>query len=996
MISLCPVASSPLNRAACQRLSISPLSDARSLPRHALKGFEQKGLTEARLQSILIFLSPLPIIDAGLLRKLRDEFEWGSSAIEAQLWNHSDMQLGSLGIRLKPSLAKDYAKRFRREVSKQDAEKLWGIVEKHHHHAHQGLKQLEQIGQCVASESDNQHVRSYLKQLSASTAQSAKGSAQHNALVMQCKTFLASQPDDIWNCALNDVFYDLCAMAYESDIKAGELPPMLGEHFRPERLKWLLDDKERQEYVSWSVRQLGVSGEICFEQVSMATEITSPVYRFEALKKIPPVLHRQDGTVRSVQDGLVCKADELGSVEVRTEREVMHFEVMQKPDWAEAIGRDRYGLYVDITLARKQQQRFRWIPAGEFMMGETKNESVFRMNGNQRRVVIRYGFWLADSTVTQAQWRAVMNRKPSRFKGDNRPVERVNLEGVQRFIEKINKKQAHLRFELPNEANWEYACRAGTKTVFSFGNRITTEQVNFKGIYPYQHEKSDLYREETVPVKSLPANPWGLFEMHGNVAEYCLAYYDISEYSNSMINKFGEVDGAVSRGGSWSHDGAFVRSAYRAEILSDSKDSDCGFRLALVNPDNRAVIGSSRATFGNPEKELIEKGSIGNHSVELDKSLRSLLNKANIEMSKGNYTLAEKHYHQVLNRQRAVDDEVGEGVTLNNLSVIQRNLGDIDGAFSSLELALKLSQKHSDVVNQVVTLGNISGIYFLQGRYLKAEAVLEEALQVSRKAGDKKGEHKILCDMAKLVGMAMGKLNHALAYLEVAKSIAVDLEELSLLADTLSDLGRVSIAIEDYDLAFEYHSLELEKRRELKDKPGEGVALHHMSQVYQFQGNLVNAINYGEQSLSIKVRLGDKAGEAKVLISLASTLMAQGRFEESLSFFHSSRKIMQELGDTVGEGTVLNNISQLHFAMNDFDSTHKFLDEAYQVILKAGDDRERFNILKNYAELYLKQEKMSGAIEYFDRAGEVARKLGDKRLVKFIETKLNKFIDKSS
>ncbi len=620
VISLSPVVSSPLSRAACQRLSISPLSDAGSLPRHALRGFEQKGLTETDLQSILILLSPLPIIDAGLLRKLRDEFKWGGSAIEAQLWNHKDMQLGSLGVRLKPSLAKDYTKRFRREVSQQDAEALWGVVKEHHEHAHQGLKQLEQIGQCVASESDNQHVRSYLKQLSASTAQSAKGSAQHNALVMQCKTFLASQPDDIWNGALNDVFYDLCAMAYESEIKAGELPPMLGEHFRPERLKWLLDDKERQEYVSWSVRQLGVSGEICFEQASTSAEIASPVYRFEALKKIPPTLHMHDGTVRSVQDGFVCQADELGSVEVRTEHEVMHFDVMKKPDWAEAIGRDRYGLYADIEIASECLQRFRWIRAGTFMMGspedEPERESWFGSKETLRQVTLTEGFWLADTTVTQSQWQAVMGNNPSHFKGENRPVEQVSWDDAQVFIKIINTNLSDLEFDLPSEAQWEYACRAGTTTPFSFGKNITPDQVNYDGNYPYANAEKGEYREETVPVKSLPTNPWGLCEMHGNVWEWCQDIWQEDLGISAVVDPVSKVDQAeegasrVIRGGSWRNEGRSVRSgcryrrAPRGRFAPDGRFIYLGFRLFLVNPRGSAGGGAAIPEASRPAASL--------------------------------------------------------------------------------------------------------------------------------------------------------------------------------------------------------------------------------------------------------------------------------------------------------------------------------------------------------------------------------------------------------
>ena len=100
-------------------------------------------------------------------------------------------------------------------------------------------------------------------------------------------------------------------------------------------------------------------------------------------------------------------------------------------------------------------------------------------------------------------------------------MERVSWNDVQGFLARINELVPGLDLVLPTEAEWEYACRAGTETPFSFGETITPEQVNYNGDYPYAGGKKGLYRQETVPVASLPANPWGLYEMHGNVWEWC-------------------------------------------------------------------------------------------------------------------------------------------------------------------------------------------------------------------------------------------------------------------------------------------------------------------------------------------------------------------------------------------------------------------------------------------------------------------------------------------
>lgn len=626
VITLSPVSSAPLNPAACQRLSISPLVDGVQLPRHALTGFKLKSLSLDAINEILVMLSPLPVIDIGLLRKLRDQFNWGPSYIESQIWNHSDMQRSSLGVRLKPALAKGYVKIFRRQVKKEDAEKLWNIVGQHHKNAHQGLRQLELIGQSVTSETDNEQVRNYLKQLCASTAQSIKGSAQHQALVMQCKTYLASQPDDIWKGALEDVFYDLCAMAYESEIKAGDLPPTLGEHFRPDRLKWLLDDSERRETVSWSVRQIGVKGEICFEQVNTSGAIVSPVYRFDALKKMPPTLHLQDGTVRPLHDGLICKTEQLTSVEVRTETEIVHFDMMQKPDWAAALGRDQYGLYADINLVPSHLQRFRWIPAGTFLMGspesEPKRELWSLSKETQHQVTLSKGYWLADSTVTQAQWQAITGRDPSQFKGENRPVEKISWNDAQDFIDSINSQHSSLTFKLPSEAEWEYACRAGTKTPFSYGEKITNRQVNYNAETSYRSGGKGDDKVATVAVKSLAANPWGLFEMHGNVLEWCLDEWKNDLGFRAVTDPVQQSDKSnaerVTRGGSWRYREGGVRSAYRRHRPQDSGNDSLGLRLSLANPQARAA---SRATIPDTNRTV---GSID----EKQSKLMSFLNDA--------------------------------------------------------------------------------------------------------------------------------------------------------------------------------------------------------------------------------------------------------------------------------------------------------------------------------------------------------------------------------
>ncbi|BCG65827.1 MAG: formylglycine-generating enzyme [Methyloprofundus sp.] len=252
--------------------------------------------------------------------------------------------------------------------------------------------------------------------------------------------------------------------------------------------------------------------------------------------------------------------------------------------WASAWGEDEFGLWMAFTY-KNVQQIFRWIEPGTFLMGSPENEAERFGDEDQHQVTLTQGYWLADSTVTQELWMAVMGENPSHFKEDNLPVEQVNWDDAQVFITKLNKLQPLLNLCLPSEAQWEYACRAGTVTPFYFGENITPEQVNYKGTVPYAKGKQGEYRQQTVPVKSLAANSWGLYEMHGNVWEWCQDTWQ--EHLAESVRDPLVVDSSgsrVVRGGSWSNFGWFVRSAMRYRDSPAERDGSTGFRLALGHP----------------------------------------------------------------------------------------------------------------------------------------------------------------------------------------------------------------------------------------------------------------------------------------------------------------------------------------------------------------------------------------------------------------------------
>ena len=264
-----------------------------------------------------------------------------------------------------------------------------------------------------------------------------------------------------------------------------------------------------------------------------------------------------------------------------------------------------YGVYADLNLETshgRATQRLRWIEPGTFLMGSPEDEPErFDDEGPQHLVTLTRGFWLADTACTQALWRTVLGDNPGHFAGDpERPVDRVNWRQVQDFMRALEALLPGVRADLPTEAEWEYACRAGTTTPFSFGTTITPEQVNYDGNYPYDGGEPGLNREATVPVKSLPANPWGLYEMHGNVWEWCAdgqRDYTPEPADDPLGARFGDSTPRVVRGGSWGFNARRARSAVRSQRGPGVVDSLQGFRLCLRSiepgPEPARVAGAA-------------------------------------------------------------------------------------------------------------------------------------------------------------------------------------------------------------------------------------------------------------------------------------------------------------------------------------------------------------------------------------------------------------------
>lgn len=249
------------------------------------------------------------------------------------------------------------------------------------------------------------------------------------------------------------------------------------------------------------------------------------------------------------------------------------------------MGLDRFGAFVDLTV-KGVAQRFRWIEPGEFSMGSPEGELDLVYNEVPRhRVRISQGFWLADTTCTQAFWLVVVGGENPAYFNDNlqNPVENVSWNIVNsQFLATLNKVlQDDLETVLPSEAQWEYACRAGTETTFSFGENITPEQVNYDGNNPYADAAKGINRRRTVSVKTLPPNDWGLYEMHGNVWEWCRDGKRRYTAANSAQMDPEGVNVGALRGGSCRSDARYTRAAVREAHTPGAPILHFGLRLLL-------------------------------------------------------------------------------------------------------------------------------------------------------------------------------------------------------------------------------------------------------------------------------------------------------------------------------------------------------------------------------------------------------------------------------
>ncbi|MCA9712506.1 MAG: formylglycine-generating enzyme family protein [Myxococcales bacterium] len=274
---------------------------------------------------------------------------------------------------------------------------------------------------------------------------------------------------------------------------------------------------------------------------------------------------------------------------------------LEWPAWASESGEDQHGLWAVFRVG-DVEQRMRWIPPGRFLMGSPASEQGrWDDEGPQHEVTLTQGYWMAETPCTQALWEEVMGDNPSRFPSPQRPVESVSWDDVQGFLERLGVRVPGLEPSLPTEAQWEYACRAGTTTATYAGDLDIRGECDapllddiawYGGNSGVGYELEQGYDSSDWPNKQYPhtragtrivgqkrCNPWGLYDMLGNVLEWCADMHQPYTAAAVVDPLVSRGEGRVTRGGSWGTHARGVRAAFRDWREPGYRGDGLGFRL---------------------------------------------------------------------------------------------------------------------------------------------------------------------------------------------------------------------------------------------------------------------------------------------------------------------------------------------------------------------------------------------------------------------------------
>lgn len=586
-----------------------------------------------RAERLLRMCAPAAYVQLGLLRSLRRLLPAceADASTEADVFAHHKVGAAdAMGLVLLPEHAAELRQQFAAQPESLQAQ-VSNAIGEWHQRLPAELLRIETLswlalGSKAPPPGDPHEALAFADRLGSSLRGGLEDPSL-KAVVARCaQMMLGALPDTAYQAQpkLQPIFAGLFANQSGVRVPQGLTPQLLYSD-----LVWA------EEKAWWIIRQVGAK--LVIHQApdgawpSMNKGPGSPVAWL--LARRPHVFVKWDAEDFEIQhvltDGLQLLLRALQGVTLRSDCSSVTIAPWTFAAWAVAAGRDRYGLWADAEL-RGVVVRFRWIPPGRFLMGSPTYEAGRSEDeGPQHEATLVEGWWLADAPCTQALWKAVMRVNPSCFVSPERPVERVSWDDCQLFLAELNKQVAGLEARLPTEMEWEHACRAGTTSATWIGDVAGSSELHerldqiawYRGNSEQTGGSDALYgagrrstRESpyttagTQPVRTKQANPLGLFDMLGNVYEWCQNQYTSYAEGDSRLQSFPRgVPRRVIRGGAWMMSEDYLRAAFRLAYSQDIRYNNIGFRLAR-SLGSRQYSTVSGATQLFPPLPIAERG----------------------------------------------------------------------------------------------------------------------------------------------------------------------------------------------------------------------------------------------------------------------------------------------------------------------------------------------------------------------------------------------------
>jgi len=577
-----------------------------------------EGYWKARAERLLRLASPAALVQPGLLRELRMLLPAGEAdaGTEVDALRHAWVRAGDMtGLVLHADVAVRLREAFAAEEPADMKQRVSEAIRRWREGLPRELLRVETLAWLgmaggVGPPGDVEDARRFAGRMETSARRAAAGVESKRDAVMRRfgQRALSAMPAGVY--AAVPALQVVWARAF-GDAENVRVPEGLDAIALRAVLRQSREAKAEPRW--WAIRQMG--REVVLKRSpngawpSQERGVGSPVAWMVASGPDMAVRYGEDEseTVLTLQEGLAIGLRLGEHVRLRTDQCTVTLGTWDREAWAAAAGRDEYGLWAEADV-EGVGVKFRWIPPGRFMMGSPVKE-VGRLSweGPQHMVTWTQGWWITETQVTQALWKAVMGKNPSWFQSPDRPVEQVSWEDCRRFLRDMHQRLPNLRVRLPSEAEWEHACRAGAETATWLGDLEThgendaplldpiawyggncgvgfelNEGADITGALWLQKQYDDT-RGGTHTVGRRDANPLGLFDMLGNVYEWCgdaVAFMD-GYADGDVIDPPPARAGRdrVIRGGSWRSGARLVRAAYRLAGLPGLHNDDLGFRL---------------------------------------------------------------------------------------------------------------------------------------------------------------------------------------------------------------------------------------------------------------------------------------------------------------------------------------------------------------------------------------------------------------------------------